>query len=62
VAAHGESSELNEHRDHQVSGVALGPVAGGGDSVPAYSQPSKGSGVEIGSNGYAVSIFNDNVF
>ena len=57
VAAHGQSSE-GVHRDHQGSGVALGPVAVGGESgesVPEYSQPSKGSGVEIGSNGYAVS-------
>lgn len=56
-AVHGQgiqSSEDREHREHQVSGVELGAVAGG-ESVPAYSQPSKGSNVEIGSNGYAVS-------
>lgn len=52
---HAQGLQSSEHREHQVSGVELGAVAGG-ESVPAYSQPAKGSSVEIGSNGYAVSV------
>lgn len=54
VPVHGQGLQSSEHREHQVSGVELGAVAGG-ESVPAYTQPAKGSSVEIGSNGYAVS-------
>ncbi|KAJ9099489.1 hypothetical protein QFC20_005701 [Naganishia adeliensis] len=50
---HAQGLQSSEHREHQVSGVELGAVAGG-ESVPAYSQPAKGSSVEIGSNGYAL--------
>lgn len=54
VPVQGQAIETAEHREHQASGVALGPIAGS-ESVPAYSQPARGSNVEIGSNGYAVS-------
>lgn len=53
-AAQGQSSTAIEHHEHGTSGVDLGPVAGA-ESVPAYSQPGKGSNIEIGANGFAVS-------
>jgi hypothetical protein len=53
-AAQGQSSSAVEHHDHATAGVDLGPVAGA-ESVPAYSQPGKGSSIEIGANGFAVS-------
>jgi hypothetical protein len=31
-------------------------VQGGGGEVPAYSAPTRGSGVEVGSNGYALEM------
>lgn len=52
-AAQGQSSSAVEHHDHATAGVDLGPVAGA-ESVPAYSQPGKGSSIEIGANGFAL--------
>ncbi|KAJ9125343.1 hypothetical protein QFC22_000303 [Naganishia vaughanmartiniae] len=52
-AAQGQSSSAVHHHEHATAGVDLGPVAGA-ESVPAYSQPGKGSNIEVGPNGFAL--------
>ena len=52
-----EEEEEDEQHHHHVGagGVAAHPEQQ--ESVPAYTRPAKGSGIEVGQNGYVVGLW-----
>lgn len=51
-----EDEHVEEHEHHQQSSALGSNTSPALDLAPAYTQPSSGSGVQTGSNGYAVSL------
>jgi hypothetical protein len=50
-----EEEEEEEEQQHQTVGAGgVAPHPEQQESVPAYSRPTKGSGIEVGQNGYVV--------
>jgi len=50
-----EEEHVEEHHHHQQSSALGSNSSPALDLAPAYTQPTAGSGVQTGSNGYAVS-------
>lgn len=56
-----EGSSVEEEEDEDEGLYQDAVVDEEGDNPPGYSHPTKGSGIEVGPNGYAVSIFDSYV-